>query len=57
MSYEDTYYEIYTEVRKQGISEQFYAQLEKMKRQDKHKYKDTKQLWEYAYEKVKKDEK
>jgi len=57
MSHEDTYYEIYTEVRKQGISEQFYAQLEKMKRQDKHKYKDTKQLWEYAYEKVKKNEK
>ena len=28
------------------------AQLEKMRHQDKHQYKDTRDRWQYAYNKV-----
>lgn len=54
MSYEDTYYHIYMEVREQGLTKAFDKQLEKMRTQDKHKYKDTKDMWEYAFAKVQK---
>ena len=52
MSHEDVFYEIYQEVHSQGQEEQFYKQLEKMKHQDKHKYKCVKDHWEYAYGKI-----
>ena len=42
------------EVREQGLTKAFDKQLEKMRTQDKHKYKDTKDMWEYAYAKVQK---
>ena len=54
MSYEDTYYHIYQGVREKGLTRAFDKQLEKMRTQDKHKYKDTKDMWEYAYAKVQK---
>ena len=54
MSYEDTYYHIYMGVREKGLTKAFDKQLEKMRTQDKHKYKDTKDMWEYAYAKVQK---
>ena len=42
------------EVREQGLTRAFDKQLEKMRTQDKHKYKDTKDMWEYAFAKVQK---
>ena len=54
MSYEDTYYEIYIGVRERGLTREFDAQLEIMKNQEEHRYKDTKAIWEYAYDKIKK---
>ena len=50
--HEDVFYEIYQEVHSRGQEEQFYKQLEKMKTQDKHKYKCVKSHWEYAYAKI-----
>lgn len=49
---EDFFYEIYTQIKAKNISDQFYNQLDKMKFQDKHKYKTIKEQWEYAYNKV-----
>lgn len=49
---EDFYYEIYNEINSLGISREFYKQLEKMRFQDKHRYKTVKEQWEYAYKKV-----
>jgi hypothetical protein len=50
--YEDTFYEIYNQVEEKGLKEEFYKQLDKMKHQDKHKYKSVKDLWEYAYKRI-----
>tara|TARA_Y100000389_G_C16982604_1_gene281052 strand:- start:235 stop:411 length:177 start_codon:yes stop_codon:yes gene_type:complete len=50
--YEDAYYEIYNKVKQKGIREEFDNQLKKMERQDKHKYKSTKERWEYAYNRI-----
>jgi hypothetical protein len=50
--YEDTFYEIYQEVDKKGLRDKFYNQLDKMKHQDKHKYKSVKDHWEYAYKRI-----
>lgn len=50
--YEDAFYEIYDSVQEKGLSENFNQQLSKMSTQDKHKYKTTKERWEYAYQKV-----
>ena len=52
MSHEDVFYEIYQEVHSQGLEERFYNQLNKMKSQDKHKYKCIKDHWEYAYRRI-----
>lgn len=57
MSYEDIYWEIYYEMRELNLQKQFDSQLEKMKWQDKHKYRDTRDCWEYAANKVKKNNK
>lgn len=50
--YEDAYYEIYNKVTKKGIKDKFDNQLKKMESQDKHKYKSTKERWEYAYTRI-----
>lgn len=51
---EDTLFEVYTKVDSEGIRKEFDNQLKKMSGQDKHKWKDVSELWEYAYNKVKK---
>lgn len=51
--YEDLFYEITESVDRMGIRKEFDAQLEKMRHQDKHRYKETRDRWEYAYQKVK----
>ena len=57
MSYEDFWYDITEEIKRLKIRKEFDAQLEKMKFQDKHQYKDTRDKWRYALDKVKKDKK
>ena len=51
---EDTLFEITTKVAAEGIRKEFDKQLKKMGKQDKHKWKDMCERWEYAYNKVKK---
>jgi len=51
---EDTLFEVYTKVDSEGIRKEFDNQLKKMSGQDKHKWKDMSERWEYAYSKVKK---
>ena len=53
MSVEDFWWDAHNEIKKLGIQKKFDKQLEKMKTQTKHQYKDTKQMWEYALSKVK----
>ena len=50
--YEDTFYEIYNQVEEKGLKDEFYKQLDKMKQQDKHRYKSVKDHWEYAYRRI-----
>ena len=52
---EDTLYEVHTEVTKSGLWDEFNAQLKKMRDQDKHKWKNICERWEYALSKIKKD--
>tara|TARA_R100001594_G_scaffold57490_2_gene91425 strand:+ start:100 stop:306 length:207 start_codon:yes stop_codon:yes gene_type:complete len=51
-NYEDFWYEITESINKHGLQKEFDAQLDKMRDQDKHKYKETKDRWTYAYDKV-----
>lgn len=51
-NYEDSIYEIHYKISKAGLTPEFEKQLDKMKFQDKHKYKPLKDMWEYAYNKV-----
>tara|TARA_R100001443_G_scaffold82353_1_gene89310 strand:- start:393 stop:581 length:189 start_codon:yes stop_codon:yes gene_type:complete len=55
MAWEDFWYYIVEEVKELGVQKQFDAQLKKMSQQDKHRYKDTREKWEYALTKVKKN--
>ena len=50
---EDILHEIYDEVCSCGLKEKFDAQLEKMKAQDKHRFKNVKERWEYALYRIK----
>ena len=50
--YEDIFWEITESINKKGLRKEFDAQLEKMKHQDKHRYKETRDKWDYAYQKV-----
>ncbi len=53
MSYEDIYWEIHNEMKELNLQKEFDAQLEKMRHQDKHRYRETRDMWSYAAEKVK----
>ncbi len=55
MAWEDLWWEISQSIKEKGLEKEFDAQLEKMKMQEKHKYRDTRSSWEYAYNKVVKD--
>ena len=52
---EDTMYEIHTALTESKLWDVFHKQMEKMKFQDKHKYKTPVEKWEYAYNKIKKN--
>lgn len=51
-NYEDFYWDITQSVEEYGLKKAFDKQLKKMHTQDKHKYKDTRDRWSYAYNKV-----
>ena len=40
------------ELKNLGLKKEFDAQLTKMRHQDKHRYKEVKDRWQYAYNKV-----
>ena len=50
--YEDLFYEITESINEKGLRKEFDAQLEKMSMQDKHRYKDTRDRWTCAHNKV-----
>ena len=49
---EDTMYTIYTNLDRLKLRTKFDKQLKKMYSQDKHRWKDMCEKWEYAYNKV-----
>ena len=55
MAWEDFWYYIVEEVKELKVQKQFDAQLKKMSQQDEHRYKDTREKWEYALTQVKKN--
>ena len=57
MAWEDFWWDITQSIDREGIRKEFDAQLEKMNSQDKHRFKDTRDRWEYAYNKVIKNKK
>jgi len=52
MAWEDFWWDITESIDREGIRKEFDAQLEKMNSQDKHRFKDTRDRWEYAYNKI-----
>ena len=50
---EDTMYEIHTALTESKLWDAFNEQLKKMRAQNKHKYKTSSERWEYAFNKVK----
>ena len=52
MSVEDTLWFIYEEVEKKGLRRKFDKQVKKMETQEKHKYKEVHEVWEYALKKI-----
>ena len=57
MAYEDMWYEIYYEMQEMKLQKEFSEQIQRMKTQDKHRYKDARETWRYARDKVVKDKK
>ena len=52
MAWEDFWWDGSSDIDNKGLRKEFDAQLEKMRDQDKHQYKDTRQRWDYAHKKV-----
>tara|TARA_Y100001963_G_scaffold11334_1_gene14388 strand:+ start:1311 stop:1481 length:171 start_codon:yes stop_codon:yes gene_type:complete len=50
---EDTMWRIYMEVEEKKLRKKFDKQIKKMETQEKHKYKEVCEMWEYALAKIK----
>ena len=50
---EDFWYEITESINNRGLKEEFDTQLKKMQYQDKHRYKNTRDKWDYAHSRKK----
>ena len=50
---EDLLYSIHEEIEKDNLRKKFDKQLKKMKSQEKHKYKNVCETWEYALRRIK----
>ena len=55
MSVEDFWWDAHKTLTELKLKRKFDKQLKKMDTQEKHRYKDTRQLWEYALTKVVKE--
>ena len=53
MSVEDFWWDTHNELKELGLQKKFDKQIKKMSTQDKHQYKDTREQWTYALNKVK----
>tara|TARA_R110001592_G_scaffold24896_2_gene95314 strand:+ start:2747 stop:2932 length:186 start_codon:yes stop_codon:yes gene_type:complete len=53
MNSEDRLYDVYYEVENKGLKPLFDKQLENMKYQNKHRYKEIADKWEYALYRIK----
>ena len=53
--WEDVFWEVTRSINEKGLRKEFDAQLEKMSHQDKHRYKETRDKWQYAHDKVVKE--
>ena len=52
MSVEDFWWDTHNELKELGLQKKFDKQLKKMKTQEKHKYKEVCELWEYALKRI-----
>jgi len=50
--YEDRFFEIYEDIQVKNLKEDFDKQLVKMSKQEKHRFKNQKERWEYAHARV-----
>ena len=50
--WEDRIYEIHHELTEHGLMKKFHSKLEEMEMQDHHRYKDTRERWIYAHDKI-----
>lgn len=50
--YDDFIYEVFKVLEEKQLKQKFFDQLEKMRWQDKHKYKNTRERHEYAFNKI-----
>ena len=53
MKTEDRLMEVYYEVEENGLREKFDKQVKKMQSQDKHRFKNIAERWEYALYRIK----
>ena len=53
MSSEDRLYDVFYEVESKGLKLLFDKQIEIMKDQDKHRFKEVAEKWEYALYRIK----
>ena len=53
MSVEDFWWDTHNELTKLGLQKKFNKQIKKIRTQEKHRYKDTREQWAYALDKVK----
>ena len=53
MSVEDFWWDTHNELVELGLQKKFDKQIKKMNTQDKHRYKDTREQWAYALDKIK----
>jgi len=52
--YEDFWYEITESVNSMGMKKEFQSQLDKMRSQEHHRYKEVRDRWSYAHNKIEK---
>jgi|TARA_B100001094_G_C18069663_1_gene739345 hypothetical protein len=52
--YEDFWYEITESIDSMGMKKEFNDQLAKMQGQPKHRFKETRDRWQYAHNKIEK---
>ena len=50
--WKDVFWEVTKSINEKGLRKEFDAQLEKMSYQNKHRYKETRDKWQYAHDKV-----